>query len=64
MRSLFLNYEIAAVVRGPAAVAEISAYVDGLATECGDYSEDLYRRSRTRFGRAVEAVSRVLAPLL
>ncbi len=64
MRSLFLNYEIAAVVRGPAAVAEISAYVDGLAAECGDYSEDLYRRSRTRFGRAVEAVSRVLAPLL
>lgn len=64
MRSLFLNYEVAAVVKDAAAVAEIRAYCDALASQCGDYSEDLYRRSRTRTGRAIEAVSRVLAPLL
>ncbi|MFM9000283.1 MAG: phospholipase D-like domain-containing protein [Opitutia bacterium] len=64
MRSLFLNYEVAAVIRDAAAVAAVTEYCEGLAAQCGGYSEDLYRRSRSRVGRAIEAVSRVLAPLL
>jgi cardiolipin synthase len=64
MRSLFLNYEIAAVVRDAVALAEVQAFVASLAAESSPYSEDLYRRSRTWSGRALEAVSKALAPLL
>ncbi|NBV78739.1 MAG: cardiolipin synthase, partial [Verrucomicrobia bacterium] len=64
MRSLFLNYEIAAVVRDPVALAEVQAFIASLAAESSPYSEDLYRRSRTWSGRALEALSKALAPLL
>jgi len=64
MRSLFLNYEIAAVVRDPAALADVQAFIASLAAESSPYSEDLYRRSRTWSGRALEALSKALAPLL
>lgn len=64
MRSLFLNYEIAAVVRDPATLAAVQAFLAGLEAESSPYSEDLYRRSRTWTGRALEAVSKTLAPLL
>ena len=64
MRSLFLNYEIGAVVRDPVAVAEVSALIAGWETESTRYTEDLYRRSRTLTGRLIEAVSKVISPLL
>ncbi len=64
MRSLFLNYEIGAVVRDPAAVAEVGALIAGWETESTRYTEDLYRRSRTLTGRFIEAVSKVISPLL
>lgn len=64
MRSLFLNYEIAAVVREPALLAEVQAFLASLAAESTPYSEDLYRRSRTWSGRALEALAKALAPLL
>jgi cardiolipin synthase len=64
MRSLFLNYEIAAVVRDPVALAEVQAFIASLEAESSPYSEDLYRRSRTWSGRALEALSKALAPLL
>ncbi len=64
MRSLFLNYEIGAIVRDPAAVAEVSALIAGWETESTRYTEDLYRRSRTLTGRIIEAVSKVISPLL
>jgi cardiolipin synthase len=64
MRSLFLNYEIAAVVRDPAALAAAQSFVASLEAESSPYSEDLYRRSRTWRGRMIEAVSKTLAPLL
>ena len=64
MRSLFLNYEIGAVVRDPAAIAEVRTLVDSWETECTRFTEDLYRRTRTLTGRAVEAVSQVISPLL
>jgi len=64
MRSLFLNYEIGAVVRDPAAVAEVRKLVGGWEAESTRFTEDLYRRSRTWSGRAVEAVSKVISPLL
>jgi len=64
MRSLFLNYEIAAVVREAAALRAIDAYIADLEAESTPYSEDLYRRSRTWSGRALETLSRALAPLL
>lgn len=64
MRSLFLNYEIGAIVRDPAAIAEVKALVGGWETECTRFTEDLYRRTRTLTGRAVEAVSRIISPLL
>lgn len=64
MRSLFLNYEIGAVVRDAAAIGEVQALVDGWETECTRFTEDLYRRTRTLTGRAVEAVAKVISPLL
>ena len=64
MRSLFLNYEVGAVVRDPAAIAEVNALISGWEQECTRYTEDLYRRSRTWLGRTVENISHVIAPLL
>jgi cardiolipin synthase len=64
MRSLFLNYEIGAVVRDPEAIAAVEGFIASLEAESTRYTEDLYRRSRTLTGRAVEAVSKIIAPLL
>jgi cardiolipin synthase len=64
MRSLFLNYEVGAVVRDPAMVAEVSTLIAGWEKESTRYTEDLYRRSRTWLGRTVENVAHVIAPLL
>jgi len=64
MRSLFWNYEIGAVVRDDVAIAEVKALIFGWETESTRYTEDLYRRTRTLSGRAIEAMSKVIAPLL
>ena len=64
MRSLFLNYEVAAVVQESEALAAARDFIGSLAAESTAYSEDLYRRSRTWSGRAAETVSKVLAPML
>jgi cardiolipin synthase len=64
MRSLFLNYEIGAVVRDAAAIAEVKQLIGGWDAESTRYTEDLYRRSRTLTGRMIETVSKVLSPLL
>ena len=64
MRSLFLNYEVGAVLREPATVRAIEDYVARLEPECARYSEDLYRRSRTWQGRLGERLSRIVEPLL
>ncbi len=64
MRSLFLNYEIGAVVRDPEAIETVNALIDSWEVESSHYSEDLYRQSRTRLGRTVEIISKVLAPWL
>lgn len=63
-RSLFLNYEIAAVVSDPAALQETIGFIESLVPESTPYSEDLYRRSRTWRGRLLEALAKALAPLL
>jgi len=64
MRSLFLNYEIGAIVRDPEALTEVSALITGWEAESTRFTEDLYRRSRTLTGRVIEALSRVISPLL
>ena len=64
MRSLFLNYEIGAIVRDAAAIAEVRQLIGGWESESTRYTEDLYRRSRTLTGRMIETVSKVLSPLL
>jgi len=64
MRSLFWNYEIGAVVRDDVAISEVKGLIFGWETESTRYTEDLYRRTRTLSGRAIEAVSKVIAPLL
>ena len=64
MRSLFLNYEIGAVVRDPVAVAEVGALITGWETESTRFTEDLYRRTRTWTGRAIETIAQVISPLL
>jgi len=64
MRSLFLNYEIGAVVRDANAIAEVNGFIAALEAESTQYTEDLYRRSRSLAGRIVESVSKVIAPLL
>lgn len=64
MRSLFLNYEIGAVITTPSALNEINGFVNILAADSMPYSEDFYQHSRTWTGRTMEAASRVLEPLL
>jgi len=64
MRSLFLNYEIGAVVREASAIAEVEGFINTLEGESTRYTEDLYLRSRTMTARAIEAVAKVIAPLL
>jgi len=56
MRSLFLNYEIGAIVRDAAAIAEVKQLIGGWDAESTRYTEDLYRRSRTLTGRLIETV--------
>ena len=64
MRSLFLNYEIGAVVRDRAAIEAVNTLIASWEAESSHYSEDLYRQSRTLLGRTVENISKVLAPWL
>ncbi len=64
MRSFFFNYEIAAQISDEESLQPVHDYVDSLIAESSIYSEDLYQRSRTWRGRFLEAISRVLAPLL
>lgn len=64
MRSLFLNYEIGALIRDPAAIATTQDFIAALEKDSQHFTEDLYRRTRTLPGRIVEQLSKVLAPLL
>lgn len=64
MRSFFFNYEIGALISNHEALQPVHEYVSSLITESSLYSEDLYQRSRTWRGRFLEAISKVLAPLL
>lgn len=64
MRSLFLNYEIGAIVRDPAAIEEVTTLIAGWEDESTHYTQDLYRRDRTWTGRAIEALAKVISPLL
>ena len=64
MRSLFLNYEIGAIVRDPAAIDEVTTLIAGWEGESTHYTQDLYRRDRTWTGRAIEALAKVISPLL
>jgi len=64
MRSLFFNYEIAACINHMESVDNIGDFVSSIERECSPYSEDIYRKSRTWRGQALEAVSKLVAPLL
>jgi cardiolipin synthase len=64
MRSFFFNYEIGAQISDKEALRPIHEYIASLIAESSLYSEDLYQRSRTWTGRFLEAISKVLAPLL
>ena len=64
MRSLFLNYELGLVVRDDAALADIGAFIAAIERESTPWSEVRFAARHTTVGRAVEAVARVLAPLL
>ena len=64
MRSLFLNYEIGVLVSRSPACAEIAAHVDGLARESREASPWMVARARRWQGRLLEALARLIAPLL
>lgn len=64
MRSLFFNYEIAAVINHMESLDNIGDFITSIEKECSPYSEDIYRRSRTWRGQALEAFSKLIAPLL
>ena len=64
MRSLFFNYEIAACINHMESLDNIRDFITSIEKECSPYSEDIYRRSRTRRGQALEAFSKLIAPLL
>ena len=64
MRSLFFNYEIAACVNHLKSLNNISDFITSIEQGCSPYSEDIYRKSRTWKGQALEAVSKLVAPLL
>ena len=64
MRSLFFNYEIAACINHLESLDNIGDFITSVEKECSPYSEDIYRRSRTWRGQALEAASKLVAPLL
>ena len=64
MRSLFFNYEIAACINHMESLNNIGDFITSIERECSPYSEDIYRKSRTWKGQALEAVSKLVAPLL
>lgn len=64
MRSLFFNYEIAACINHLESLDNIGDFISSIEKECSPYSEDIYRRSRTWRGQALEAASKLVAPLL
>jgi cardiolipin synthase len=64
MRSLFFNYEIAACINHIESLDNIGDFISSIEKECSPYSEDIYRRSRTWRGQALEAASKLVAPLL
>jgi cardiolipin synthase A/B len=64
MRSLFFNYEIAACINHMESVNNIGDFITSIERECSLYSEDIYQKSRTWRGQALEAVSKLVAPLL
>jgi len=64
MRSLFFNYEIAACINHLESLDNIGDFITSIEKECSPYSEDIYRRSRTWRGQALEAASKLVAPLL
>jgi cardiolipin synthase len=64
MRSLFFNYEIAACINHLESLNNIGDFITSVERECSPYSEDIYKKSRTWRGQALEAVSKLVAPLL
>ena len=64
MRSLFFNYEIAACINYSESLHNIGDFLTSIEQECTPYSEDIYRKSRTWRGQAMEAFSKLIAPLL
>jgi len=64
MRSLFFNYEIAACINHMESLNNIGDFIASVEQGCSPYSEDIYRKSRTWKGQALEAVSKLVAPLL
>ena len=64
MRSLFFNYEIAACINHMESLNNIGNFITSVEQGCSPYSEDIYRKSRTWKGQALEAVSKLVAPLL
>jgi cardiolipin synthase len=64
MRSFFFNYEIAASIDCAESLEDIKDYIDSIESDCSPYSEDLYRKSRTLRGQALEVFSKLIAPLL
>ncbi|MGA0133302.1 MAG: phospholipase D-like domain-containing protein [Opitutales bacterium] len=64
MRSLFLNYEIGALIRDPQALAETLSLVSAWEAECGRVTDDLRRGVRPLAERLLEAASKVASPFL
>ena len=64
MRSLFFNYEIAACINHMESLNNIGDFITSVEQGCSPYSEDIYRKSRTWKGQTLEAVSKLVAPLL
>lgn len=61
MRSLFLNYEVGAVLEGGGAPAEIARYVEGLAAESRRHDPARAERATRWEERALERLARLVA---
>jgi hypothetical protein len=64
MRSFFLNYEIAVVLKGEAALLPINALVATLVSESKLPSAATLRRAHRWHGRLLERLAGWIAPLL
>jgi len=64
MRSLFLNYEISAVVSHSPACADIAAHIDSLVAESRRLSPQVIARAQRWHGRGLERIANLIAPLL